>query len=360
MRLVLSLLCWLPALAGADGPYARTEAWALAEPVPVKQYAQDWQGPLGSGSDGLALLEAETGWRQEAWLFGWVWQRQYSIRASRDAALLYHLSKNDARAPADRTFNLTLRAITYEARGLRIGRQQLTALGGDWQLAWTPSVVIWRGDQHEDGRLQGAATSNASGALSYSADLAHFYSVDPLLDRQVERPDGRGASLDLQAQLSHEDGWRVTLQARNLLGRLWWSQDPYTLGELRSNTRQTDSQGNVNFRPSLSGFEGQESRRQRLPLLAELRASRLLVRYHGEHWAELGLTHTEIGRYWDLGWGYRHRNWHGGVRIIPQANGAVGVRLGWRQLSLDWAADHWRWEQARHVQLKLNLAWQLP
>ena len=360
MRLVAFVLILLPLAAWAGGPYARTQAWALAEPVPVKQYAEDWQGRLKGGSDGLALLEAETGWQADGWVVGWVWQRQYAIRASRDTAVLYHLSKNDASAPANREFILDLRANTYEARGLRLGRVLVNEPLPGWRLDWTPSLVIWRGDLHEDGRLTGAATSNASGALSYSADLAHFYSEDPLLDRRIERPDGRGASLNLQARLSIHEQWMLDLQVRNLLGRLWWSQAPYTLGELRSDTRQTDNQGNVNFRPSLSGFEGQESHRQRLPLHAEVRAQRVLGHWGGTHHAELGVTQSDIGRYWDFGWGLTRGEWQAGLRYIPQASHALGLRLGWRQLQLDWAADHWRWERAHHVQLNLSLAWQLP
>lgn len=360
MHLALVALMMLPVSAWAGGPYARTQAWALAEPVPVKQYAEDWQGPLQRGSDGLALIEAETGWQADGWVAGWVWQRQYVIRASRDTAVLYHLSKNDAPAPANREFHLNLHANTYEARGLRLGRVLSDEPISGWHLEWTPSLVIWRGDLHEDGRLTGTATSNASGALSYNADLAHFYSEDPLLDRRIERPDGRGASLDLSARLSIREQWVLDLQVRNLLARMWWSQAPYTLGELRSDTRQTDSQGNVNFRPSLSGFEGQESHRQRLPLHAQVRARRALGHWGGAHHAELGLTQTELERYWDVGWGMTRGEWQAGLRYIPQASHALGLRLGWRQLQLDWAADHWRWERAHHVQLNLSLAWQLP
>lgn len=351
MSLLLNLL-FAGSVAAVEGPFVETRAWALAEPVPIKAYAQDWDAPLQSGSDGFALLEAETGWQQGPWRIGWVWQRQYGLRASRDTAVLYHLSKNEAAATPGREYQLQLRAQTYEARGLRVGHAWAFAPTATQSLSLQPSLTVWRGDLHEDGGLRGVAVADANGELDYAADLQHFYSVDPLLDRRIDRPRGEGASLDLLAQWQWRDQWSVALDARNLLGRIWWSEAPFTLGTLQSNTRQTDSQGNVSFQPSLSGFEGQASHRQRLPLFMEL-----ALRYHWSQQAlEARVFHSEIGQQLALGWlrettvGTISGHW------LP-AQQALGVGYSWRGLKLQWIADDWKLERAHHLQLRLGGSW---
>jgi hypothetical protein len=354
-RLLLLSVLLFPSIAAAAEPgrvalYLQTESWAHAEPVPVDAYASDWKARLDRGSDGFAFLQAEVGLRYEAWRIGWVLQRQYVIDATRGAARLYHLTSNDRPAPANQRYAVDLQANFYSARGLRIGRSFDGLRLGSWQLAVEPSLVIWDGSSFEEGRLRGSATSDAEGELAYVASLDHFYSEDPLLDRKVPRPEGRGASLDLAGRFALGATWSGRYTVRNLLGRLWWEDAPYTLGELDSNTRQTDANGAVRFDPTLRGFEGNQSHRQRLPLFAQFAVERHL----GAYGIGPSLVYTDLRAYPGLRLSRRGAQLHAALEYTPQARDALGAELRWNALFFKLASNARDWRDAETLSLQLG------
>lgn len=350
----LILFTSVAAQAQALSVYADIEGWAFAEPVPVTAFADKWDAPLDRGSDGHALLHAESGIRIGDWRVGWALQRQYVVKASRGAAELYHLTRNSAEPPANQRYDVDLRANFYEARGLRLGRRLAKTRFGEIALHVEPSLMLWEGIAFEDGRLQGLATTDADARLAYAATIDHAYSEDVLLDRTVARPRGRGASLDLDLEYSVGAQWSGSLRTRNLLGRLWWDDAPYTRGTLSSDTQQTDDDGLIRFAPTLSGFEGNRSHRQRLPMFAET----ALRRHFGQHALGVQLVHTEIGRFHGLHWAYEHRGVRTSVQWLPDARDAVNLGLAWRMLELSVGGSALRWDDAD--QLQVQIAFKVP
>lgn len=336
--------------------YFHAEGWAYSEPVPIDAYVDDFRAPLQAGDDALAWLHAEAGVRYGAWRLGWAVQRQYVIEASRGAADLYHRDRNDLPAPPNARFEADLEASFYSVRGLRIGHTVPAFHLDAIEVRMEPSLVLWEGSSFEDGTLKGVATSDADGEPSYVAALAHDYSEDRLLSRGVGRPRGRGASLALEARFALADRWSGELSAHNLLGRLWWQDAPYTTGELDSDTRQVDDSGAVSFDPTLRGFEGYRSHRQRMPLFATIE----LRRHLGAHRAALSLTHTDIGSFPGFGWSRASGNWEYGVAWLPTARNGFQARLAWKALRVQLGSDARHWKDADYLRLILGLEIPLP
>lgn len=330
--------------------YVDAQGWAFSEPVPIDAFADDFHAPLQKGSDAYAWLSVETGVRSGPWRFGYVAQRQYVVEASRDAAVLHHLSQNDLASPPSRRYDARLDVNFYSAQGLRVGHRVSPMQIGEIEVALDPSIVLWRGDDFEDGSLKGVGTSNEAGDLTYRATLRHAYTEDKLFSRRVRTPRGRGASLDLQAEVAMGKAWRAQIETRNLLGRMWWHNAPYTTGALDSDTRQIDGNGQVRFDPTLRGFEGYASHRQRLPLFAQI----TLVRRFESNQGELGLIHTEIGTFPMLGGSRQDNGWRYGFAWLPTARNAFQAHVAWSALRVQLGSDAQDWRKADHLQLRLG------
>lgn len=341
---------WAGAAQAALSLYFETEGWAYSEPVPIEAFADDWQAPLHKGSDAFAWLQAESGVFVDRWQFGWVFQRQYVIEASRDAARLYHIERNEQPALPNQQYDVSLRANYYQARGLRVGYSLPALSAGAWQFALKPSLVLWRGDRLEDGSLAGTAGTDADSELTFDATLDHAYSKDNLLARPVSKPRGRGASIDLAGHFTYGRSWAGEFKLRNLLGRMWWKNAPYTLGDLQSDNRQTDDTGRVNFDPTLSGFEGNRNHRQRLPLYADLQ----LRRAWGAHRAGLNLVYTDIGAFPGIGWDHGRDGLRYGLDWLPTARNAVQAHLSWRALRLRVGGNAWDVDELEQAQIQLG------
>ena len=360
LRALFLIVMLLPALATAQEPrakvalYVEADGWAHAEPVSIKAYADDWDRSLGHGSDGLAWLQFETGARLDRWRIGWVVQRQYVIDASRGAARLQHLEKNELPSPPDERYDVKVRANYYTARGLRVGRELPELRAGGLAITLTPSLVYWKSRDFEDGDLDGLATSDDQGDLSYAADLDHFYSEDLLLDRKVARPDGRGASLDLQGQWRFGERLSGRFDTRNLLGRMWWKNAPYTLGVLDSDTRQVDDNGAVHFDPTLRGFEGKQSHRQRMPLFVQASTEYAF----GAVGAGASVVHTDIGTFPGARLAFRRGDWSVASEWLPTARDAICLEAGWRAARLRVGSNARDWKRAET--LLVQLAFEIP
>lgn len=347
----------LPSLAIAAEPasdarvrmYVRADAWAYSEPVPIDAYLDDWDAPLGSGSDAFAIVHAESGVTWDGWRVGIAFQRQYVVEANRDAARLYHLERSDAPAPPNTTYDVRLEAHLYSARGIRIGRQIEWATPGPVRFRFEPSVVVWDASALEEGTINGVATTDADGELTYQASLDHTYTSDHLLDRRVGDVRGRGASLDLDASIAVPGRWSLEISAMNLLGRLWWHHAPYTTGQLDSDTRQTGADGGIEFDPTLRGFEGNASYRQRMPVFG-YSAYR---QYWGPFDVGMSLTHTDIDTFPGVRAGHRVGALHYGLEWLPTAKDAFQVEVGIPGLSVQLGSNARDWKEADQLQVRL-------
>lgn len=338
-----------PAPSSQVRAYVRAQGWAYSQPVPIDAYIEDWDAPLGSGSDAFGFLHAESGVVWDGWRVGIAFQRQYVIEANRDAARLYHLERSDAPAPPNTTYDVRLEAHLYSARGIRIGRDIQLPTHGDVRITLSPSIVAWEASALENGSINGVATTNADGELTYQASLDHTYSKDHLLDRPVGDVRGRGASFDLDATIAVPDRWSLELTTTNLLGRLWWRDAPYTTGQLDSDTRQSGSDGGIKFNPTLRGFEGNASYRQRMPLFAYAAFRRVW----GPYDLGLSLTHTDIDTFPGIRAGHHVGALRYGLEWLPTAQDAFRVEVGVPGLSFQLGSNAGNWKDAEHLQVRL-------
>jgi len=337
--------------AGALEPFVVLDVFAHSEPVPVHAYIDDWDARLRSGTDAVTHNRLETGVRSGRWTYSYVQRYDYEVKASPDAALLYHQIQNKIEFTPGKIYDLDLRAFHNRSQGLRLAYRFDAG-----PLEIEPGVSLLSGQALIDGRIRGIAEAIAPKEYRYEADVRYHYSEDVLFDRPVSAPDGEGVSLDLRLQYRPGDAWLLQAQGYDLLGMLRWHDAPVTDAVATSDTQEIDEDGFTRYHPTLSGRESNENYSQRLHP-----RGRLAVEWSGLPRTRVGvsLRLNEVGSYLSLSARQAiGQCWGTTMELLPQLRAAgLGVDCGRFRFSL--LADSLRFEKAQVLQLGLSVAYPL-
>ncbi|HSW13002.1 MAG TPA: hypothetical protein VLI06_09210 [Solimonas sp.] len=353
MQRLAAAVLLLPAAAAAAPlqPFVQIESFAHSEPVSVHAYVDDWEGPLeDDGADAVTHNWFETGVRMGPWSYSYVQRYDWELKATRDAAKLYHQVKNKIELVPGTTYDLEVRGYHNRSQGLRIAYAQQA---GDWSIE--PGLSLLSGQALINGRIKGNATALDDNEYGYDAAIRYFYDKDRLFDRRVDGPSGEGLSLDLLLRYRPGERWLLSLQARDLYGFLRWHDTPITEALATSDVREFDEDGYVRFRPTLTGREFNQGYTQRLHPHGLLLA-KWSMRPDTRLGAQLRLT--EVRQYPGL---LAEHDFASGLQADVQllANPfALGAGLRWQGFRLGVLSDRLKFEDAQLLQLELG--WTMP
>ena len=287
---ILALGITAPA-AAADGFFARVDSHTYSEPVSIDAALNEWDGEFYGGETQWSYNWAELGYRYKAWSLSAIYRRDFWLDFTADAAELYYRTKHRLDLQTGRRYEVDIAVSGFSARGVRAAWRHSFRPG----LKLAVGVSLFNAADLLEGRLQGHATAIGEKDYSYAAYVDYTYDKDRLFDRQVEAPDGLGASLDVR--LAYAPTPRLTLRATavDLLGAIRWKDAPYTQAIATSNRKGYDEEGYVVVAPAISGIEGYHSSysqklQPRLHLQAEQAfAKRLSASLHYRYQFGLGV-----------------------------------------------------------------------
>lgn len=322
---------------------------SYAEPLPIKQFAGDWQGQLKKGTQAFTRNRFSSSLQQGDFAIGYIQRYDWQLDFSRDTARLYYLHENDLPLPPGRLWQVDLRSHHLRADGVRFAWQTETDSG--WSRAVRLSLL--HGMALQDGRLNGQITEVA-GDYQGVASIDYHYHKDMLLADPAAQPQGQGWALDLQLGWhSEQRGWQ--LQAEDVLAALYWQHTPYTQGDINTATAVTDPNGFIDYNPTFSGIRKTHGYRQDLPAWYRLegwqqhqdwRLSLVAEYLAGGWWPEIAVSRP-LGRHLQMGWGWLPLSQEWRWRLSDSAD-HWHVQLG---------ADHWRMEKAHALLLQAGLNW---
>lgn len=342
---------YLPACAVAHDKQAsqvfiRGGAFALSEPVPVYDFLHNFKRPLRSDYNAFAYTWAEAGIQGNGYAFSILRRDDYEVKANRDAARFYQLSKNDRPLTPGEVFNAQLKYHHVSYDGLRAAlvlNQQKTRL--------EIGVSYLVGRKLTQGTLAGTATAVDPDDFSFTANVDYFYDKDYLFDRRVSPPDGDGFSLDFDFQTLLFYNFDLRIKVTDLVGYINWDKAPYTHAVARSDNQSFDDDGNIQFNPVLQGIEGNRDFRQRLKprgyiqLYTPMRPQgRVGLRYWRNNVADL------VFMSWQLKWsGYTFT-----TELVPKYIGVgVSVERSWFSLSL--LSDNLDYKRAHLLRMQASI-----
>jgi len=101
--------------------YSNIDLFAYSEPVPIDEFARDFDDTLKSGNTGFThdIIKAGVQWRN--YRIGYVHRFDYITQFTEDTAFIHHSEKNGRFIPQDRDYNVLLDVERIEARGFSVG-----------------------------------------------------------------------------------------------------------------------------------------------------------------------------------------------------------------------------------------------
>jgi hypothetical protein len=242
-----------------DGMFIQETAFCGDNALPLQAIFYDkWDGPYHPTAQNMLDIywKTEVGFTDHAWRLAAFNRGEATLKSSRDAVELLRLVNLEQVLPVGRVFNSDMEIKGFSASGVEISRGiSLGGLAEGLSLGGTVRYLI--GERLQEGAMKGHA--EVTGPKSYDFDLALDYVYDQNLAyrrRDVYFGYGSGYSADVGLRYVVNKQFNVELLFRDLGGRIYWKNVPYTTADATSDTKSFDENGNQVYRPTIRGYEG--------------------------------------------------------------------------------------------------------
>ena len=215
-------------------------ATAHSPAQPISEFLDDWDAPLDSGDhayvQGRASFEIRPA--NSAISYGLGWRYDYLMSFSEQTAKVYWQYENQQPPSTSQTYPLYLEAKHNERIGANIGFTKKVL--PNWQL--TTRANIWQGLHALDGKIVGdlstiglpaSEVTNIRDSLDEThADINYYYDKPALGEENLgwnpNKPSGYGYSFDLQLKGDLSENTKLSIDAYDVLGRMYWKEMPST------------------------------------------------------------------------------------------------------------------------------------
>lgn len=246
----------LRAPSAAWQPYAKAQAWAAYDAVPIRELGRDW-GDSYAPRDGRNVFlqrdRVEFGVEKNGWRIGAEYRLEVSLQTNRDTVDLYHFYQSHKKPDKALDFTVYAQSKQWAAAGARVGRTYaLPDLGAGHPLLLVSAAVYGRARNHD---------SSASGAVSYKPETA--YRIDgtyansntdysyPFMPEATQKSSGASVSAALQWPLSSQ--LTANLAVNDLWSRMRWTNLPSMVQGIGSDVQTVDGDGYINYKPRIVG-----------------------------------------------------------------------------------------------------------
>lgn len=250
------------------GVYLDVESYSYSEPVSIDMAIEDWHGPdFERGDNQWSSNWAEAGVRWKNWSFGYVLRQDYDLRFSEDLSELYWKTENKKSFDVGRSYDVYLKINSFSSEGFRFAFRNHFE-----DVFYQVGISYLQAQDLMDGELDGTALATSGSDYDFEAEVLYHYYEDVLFDRQVIAPDGEGFAIDATVKWENDSHF-LYLQVKDLYGRIYWENAPYTVGVANSDNSTVDGNGYIVINPALSGVEGYDDEY----------VQKLTPRWHGEY-----------------------------------------------------------------------------
>ncbi|MBV6320318.1 hypothetical protein [Duganella violaceipulchra] len=246
----------LRAPSAAWQPYAKAQAWAAYDAVPIRELGRDWGNSYAPRDGRNVFLQrdrVEFGVEKNGWRVGAEYRLEVSLQTNRDTVDLYHLYQSHKKPDKALDFAVYAQSKQWAAAGARVGRTfALPGPGAGHPLLMVSAAVYGRARNHDSG---------ASGRVSYQPESA--YRIDgmyansntdysyPFMPEATQRSSGASVSAALQWPLSSQ--LTANLAVNDWWSRMRWSNLPSMVQGIGSDVHTVDGDGYINYKPRIVG-----------------------------------------------------------------------------------------------------------
>lgn len=350
---LLAVFGSLQTATAADQISYHVRADLYSEPLPIQAFIDGWENPqLGTGKVAFAQGHMQIRHQHNQLQYGLVWNYDYLIKFTPDAARLYYQIENDLPLDTDKKYDLAIRAQHVETTGFRLGK--VWQYNPDWQFTTGISVLQGRhflvGEIIGQGITAGSAQKILDQVQNAQLGINYYYDKPALhedeLGWQPKAPTGYGLALDigLAGQLNHE--LSIDMNIRNALAYMWWDKAPNTRYEasyMPARLPSFDIQGQLKDDEQLS---------QRIPYQLE---ATLAYQAINQPWIfSLSTLANQYTQLWQINTIYQQPIYQLGLHVEPQTR-SYGLSLQHQNIGLRYMTDHLNTNQAKRLSSSIYL-----
>ncbi len=238
--------------------------------VSLKNIASNWSGDYKTPKGSFKVLHfgnLKFGYKSKEWQMAYVIKSALYIKTSSDFADIMHSVKQSENLEKNRIYNLSFNLNSYGAYGVEFSKNLYRYEKEKTKFFLKGSFSILKGFFLQNASIKGLGFANDFKNYSIYADMNYYYSKNYFYNLSVKRPSSLGYDTSLSLFGSFRK-YNLSINLKNLLGYLFWKNSPYSDVHLKASSKIDGK-----YNPSVYGYEGKRSFKQRIPLKIDAKLS---------------------------------------------------------------------------------------
>lgn len=248
-------------------------AFAGNNALPLRALFFDkWEGPFSPGARNNldAYWKADTGLISHGWRIAGFYRGELFAETNKDTIEILRMINLEQELPVGREFKIDLKGEGFSAYGIETSKAiNLDRFVTGLAVGFTARYMT--GEKIQEGTIKGDATATGPESYDFDLSLDYIYDENLIYKRRDAVPGtGDGYSFDIGARYDFSKKLRGEVLVRDLLGRIYWRDVPYTTADATSDVTSFDEDGYQVYRPTISGYESYKDFTQKIPLKTDL------------------------------------------------------------------------------------------
>ncbi|MEW5800486.1 MAG: hypothetical protein AB1847_00140 [bacterium] len=230
------------------------------------------QGP--SLLDNANRLDASwntgTGLFYHGFRFAAFYRGEVYMEANGDTVQVLRMINKKQNLPVGEIFTVDIRSSGFSAFSLEVSKgSRLDRMIPGLSMGITLRYL--QGDELQEGYITGQFMPTGKTSYWFNLFIDYAYDRNLVYERQSTIPGtGRGYSFDLGIDYALSGQCKADILFRDIGGRIYWQDTPYTTADATSDTQGYDSDGYQTYRPLIRGYEGYKDYTQKIPLKTDI------------------------------------------------------------------------------------------
>ena len=234
----------------------------------IRLFENDWAAP-GHPQDmnrAIAYWDADAGALLNGWRLAVFHRGEFLVKADRDTLEFLRMINIKEALPTGRAFDISLSVDGFSAKGVELSKGIEVFKG----LAAGVTARYLYGDMVQSGTVSGGVLATSPSTYDFNFLIDYDYDSNLVYPRKAVPGIGNGYSFDVGLRYTAGAFFSAGVLVRDVLGKIYWKNVPYTTATAVSNVVTLDSSGYQQYRPTIQGFEGYRDFTQRIPLKVDI------------------------------------------------------------------------------------------
>lgn len=272
-----------PAVLGdmRDNVFVDANAFFANNVLPMHSIIfNEWNGPFKTENFNPAdgYWKTGAGLVYKGWRVSGFYRGEFFIEGNKDTVEILRMLNLKKELPVGRNFDVDMNANGFTATGIEISRGlKLDGILKGLSVGCTARYL--KGGKIQVGEISGNVLPTNQKSYDFNLNIDYVYDKNYLYKRRDQGSfSGEGYSFDLGLQYLLNDKIALDVLFRDIGGRIYWKNIPYTTADATSDTKSYDEDGYQQFRPTIRGYESFKNYTQKIPFKTDVELS-----YSWEH-----------------------------------------------------------------------------